>query len=49
MLEVQHPKFGVGTVAGREGSGRGLKLTIDFRDHGLKKILPAYTKLRVEI
>jgi len=45
---VQHPKFGAGEIVAREGSGRGLKLTIRFRDHGAKKILPSYTKLRVE-
>ena len=32
----------------REGGDRSLKLTIDFRDHGRKKILPSYTKLQVE-
>jgi DNA helicase-2/ATP-dependent DNA helicase PcrA len=45
---IRHPKFGIGKILAREGSGKGLKLTIRFRDHGQKKILPAYTKLQVE-
>jgi len=45
---VQHPRFGGGTILDREGRGKHLKLTIQFSDHGRKKILPAYTKLMVE-
>jgi DNA helicase-2/ATP-dependent DNA helicase PcrA len=44
---VLHPSFGGGQILNREGSGKLLKLTIHFSDHGPKKILPAYTKLRV--
>jgi DNA helicase-2/ATP-dependent DNA helicase PcrA len=46
---VLHPRFGGGQILGREGSGKNLKLTIQFVDHGPKKILPAYTKLRVQV
>jgi len=45
---VLHPRFGGGTILDRDGSGKQLKLTIQFNDHGRKKILPAYTKLMVE-
>jgi DNA helicase-2/ATP-dependent DNA helicase PcrA len=45
---VQHPKFGTGKILAREGAGRSLKLTIQFREHGRKKILPAYTRLMVQ-
>jgi DNA helicase-2/ATP-dependent DNA helicase PcrA len=45
---VRHPRFGGGTILDREGRGKHLKLTIQFSDHGRKKILPAYTKLMVE-
>ena len=45
---VIHPRFGVGQIVNREGKEKHLKLTIHFSDHGQKKILPAYTKLRVE-
>jgi DNA helicase-2/ATP-dependent DNA helicase PcrA len=45
---VKHPRFGGGRIVDREGSGKNLKLTIRFSDHGPKKILPAYTKLQVQ-
>ena len=45
---VLHPRFGGGKIVDRQGAGKNLKLTIDFSDHGQKKILPAYTKLQVE-
>jgi len=45
---VVHPRFGAGRIVDREGSGKGLKLTIRFSLHGSKKILPAYTDLRVQ-
>jgi DNA helicase-2/ATP-dependent DNA helicase PcrA len=45
---VHHPRFGGGRILDREGSGKHLKLTIHFSDHGSKKILPAYTKLQVQ-
>ncbi len=44
---VTHPMFGSGFITERVGEGKTLKLTIDFAAHGHKKILPAYTKLRV--
>ena len=46
---VRHPRFGAGRILDREGGGKNLKLTIQFLDHGPKKILPAYTKLQVEL
>jgi DNA helicase-2/ATP-dependent DNA helicase PcrA len=45
---VRHPRFGGGRILDREGSGKHLKLTIEFSDCGPKKILPAYTKLLVQ-
>jgi DNA helicase-2/ATP-dependent DNA helicase PcrA len=45
---VIHPRFGGGQIMDREGAGKHLKLTIHFSDHGQKKILPSYTKLKVE-
>jgi DNA helicase-2/ATP-dependent DNA helicase PcrA len=44
---VTHPRFGSGQIMDREGAGKGLKLTIQFAEYGSKKILPAYTELRV--
>jgi DNA helicase-2/ATP-dependent DNA helicase PcrA len=44
---VEHPRFGPGQITAREGSGKHLKLTIQFSGYGPKKILPSYTKLDV--
>jgi DNA helicase-2/ATP-dependent DNA helicase PcrA len=46
---VRHPQFGTGKILTREGAGRNLKLTIDFSVSGVKTILPAYTRLQVEL
>jgi hypothetical protein len=45
---VRHPLFGSGKILDREGSGRHLKLTIEFARSGPKKILPAYTRLEAD-
>jgi DNA helicase-2/ATP-dependent DNA helicase PcrA len=47
-IRVSHPMFGSGKVLDREGSGAGLKLTIQFTGYGTKRILPAYTRLTRE-
>jgi DNA helicase-2/ATP-dependent DNA helicase PcrA len=47
-VNVSHPMFGSGKVLGREGSGKSLKLTIQFTGYGTKRILPAYTQLIAE-
>jgi DNA helicase-2/ATP-dependent DNA helicase PcrA len=47
-VHVSHPMFGSGKVLGREGSGKSLKLTIQFSGYGTKRILPAYTQLTAE-
>ncbi len=47
-VRVSHPMFGSGKVLGREGSGKSLKLTIQFTGYGTKRILPAYTQLTRE-
>ncbi len=46
---VRHPRFGSGRILAREGSGKHLKLTIQFSGSPPKKILPSYTKLQVRI
>ena len=43
---MSHPRFGKGRVISCEGAGKHLKLQIQFREFGVKKILPAYTKLK---
>jgi DNA helicase-2/ATP-dependent DNA helicase PcrA len=44
-VDVSHPMFGSGKILGREGTGKSLKLTIQFTGYGTKRILPAYTQL----
>ncbi len=45
---VRHSRFGVGVVQRREGEGPGAKLSIYFRDYGLKKLVAGYANLQVE-
>jgi DNA helicase-2/ATP-dependent DNA helicase PcrA len=43
--KVHHPRYGVGTVIGVEGSGEAQKLTVSFSIHGSKKFLPKHAPL----
>ena len=43
---VRHPKFGVGVVQRRDGDGPGAKLSVYFRDHGLRKLVAGYAQLQ---
>jgi DNA helicase-2/ATP-dependent DNA helicase PcrA len=44
---VRHRRFGSGTIRGLNGSGRDLKVTVQFDDaeHGLTQLLVAYAGL----
>lgn len=45
--KVRHPKFGLGTVMFRAGSGEDSKLTVKFgSDVGEKKLIVRYAKLK---
>lgn len=44
--QVMHQQFGRGVVQRREGDGEQLKLTVAFRDHGVKKLLAKYAPLQ---
>jgi DNA helicase-2/ATP-dependent DNA helicase PcrA len=44
--QVFHQQFGRGVVQKREGEGEGLKLTVIFRDHGVKKLLARYAPMQ---
>ena len=44
--QVFHQHFGRGVVQGREGEGEQLKLTVRFRDHGVKKLLAKYAPMQ---
>ncbi len=43
---VFHQHFGRGVVQRREGEGEQLKLTVRFRDHGVKKLLAKYAPMQ---
>ena len=42
---VRHKKFGVGVVRRREGEGPRAKLTVYFKNHGLRKLVAGYANL----
>ena len=44
--QVEHPKYGTGTIVRREGDGEDAKLTIHFQRYGLKKLIEKYAGLK---
>ena len=44
--QVRHPKWGVGTILYRSGSGDRAKAIVVFPEEGQKKLLLKYAKLR---
>ena len=42
---VRHPKYGEGTVFRREGDGDDAKITVQFQQHGVKKLVEKYAQL----
>ncbi len=42
---VRHPKYGEGIVFAREGNGEDAKLTVQFRSHGMKKLVEKFAQL----
>lgn len=44
--QVVHQQFGRGVVQKREDEGERLKLTVIFRDHGVKKLLAKYAPMQ---
>ena len=42
---VRHPKYGEGTVFRREGDGDDAKITVQFQQHGVKKLVEKFAKL----
>jgi len=45
-MTVEHPKYGKGTVVRREGEGENAKITVNFPQHGLKKLVEKYAGLK---
>jgi len=42
---VRHPKYGIGTVFRREGEGDDAKITVQFQQHGVKKLVEKFAQL----
>ena len=42
---VRHPKYGEGTVYKREGEGEDAKITVQFPQFGLKKLIEKFAQL----
>lgn len=46
-MEVEHQKFGFGTISAMEGQNEGLMATINFHKAGQKKLLLKFAKLAI--
>ena len=46
-MEVEHQKFGFGTVLDMEGASGDIKTTIQFKQVGKKQLLLKFAKLRI--
>jgi len=44
-VRVRHSKYGIGTVVRREGDGDDAKLTVEFTQHGVKKLVERFAHL----
>ncbi len=44
-VRVRHPKYGEGTVFRREGDGDDAKITVQFQQHGVKKLVEKFAQL----
>jgi DNA helicase-2/ATP-dependent DNA helicase PcrA len=43
---VRHPKYGDGVVFQREGDGDDAKITVQFIQHGVKKLVEKFAQLQ---
>ncbi|MFP4459201.1 MAG: ATP-dependent helicase [Candidatus Zixiibacteriota bacterium] len=46
-MRVRHPFFGIGIIIKVRGKGESTVLTINFKDHGVKKLVAAFAKLEI--
>ncbi|WP_188759913.1 ATP-dependent helicase [Edaphobacter acidisoli] len=44
-MRVRHPKYGEGIVFRREGDGDDAKITVQFQQHGVKKLVEKFAQL----
>jgi hypothetical protein len=45
--QVRHPKWGVGSILFKSGTGEATKAIVVFPEHGQKKLLLRYAKLEL--
>jgi DNA helicase-2/ATP-dependent DNA helicase PcrA len=46
-VRVRHPKYGEGMVVQREGDGDDAKITVQFHQHGVKKLVEKFAQLQI--
>ena len=46
-VRVRHPKYGEGLVVQREGDGDDAKITVQFQQHGVKKLVEKFAQLQI--
>ncbi len=44
---VRHPKYGEGIVFQREGDGEDARITVQFQQHGVKKLVEKFAQLQI--
>ena len=44
-VRVRHPKYGEGVVFQREGDGEDARITVQFQQHGVKKLVEKFAQL----
>ena len=44
-VRVRHPKYGEGVIFQREGDGDDAKITVQFQQHGVKKLVEKFAQL----
>ena len=44
---IEHERFGVGTVLRMEGTGENAKITVDFRNIGVKQLLVKFARFKI--
>lgn len=44
---IEHDRFGVGTVLRMEGTGENAKITVDFRNIGVKQLLVKFARFKI--
>ena len=46
-VEIEHQRFGIGTVVKLEGTGENAKATVAFRNVGTKQLLLKFARFKI--